>query len=208
MAALYSFACCNASPCVICNIVGSSHILIPFLFKPAAFSVCSTSLRICWPRCLMQCCSVKCSLREIAISTKRSSRCIPPSCSFRSYKEVAPCTSLTLLYCSVLVTLVFAAVNTHQTTPQHRAQSRKAASTSLFLNFPSTAFLLAAPTKTGSGCDSSWVSSPAAALSSCSLVLVQAFEITRLWGGFLFRGCAYGSRLRGGVSPIRFHSFI
>lgn len=75
----------------------------------------------------------------------------------------------------VIVTRVFAAVGTHQTTPPRRRRSRKAASTSFFSTFPRTAFLLAAPTPTGSGWDSSWVFSPAAALSSCNLVGVQAF---------------------------------
>lgn len=134
---------------------------------------------------------------EMAVSTPHSVERIPPGCSFRSSKEAAPCTRLSLLCCSALG---FAAVHTHQTTPQRRTRSRKAASTSLFLNFPRTAFLLAAPTETGCGWDSSWVPRPAAALSS--LGSVQAFEMTRLWGGLLFRGCAYGSRLRGGVSPI------
>lgn len=45
--------------------------------------------------------------------------------------------------------------------------------------------------------------SPAAALSSCSLVGVQAFEITQsCWGGFLFRGCACAPGRRGGVSGL------
>lgn len=76
---------------------------------------------------------------------------------------------------AVTVTRVFAAVGTHQTAPPHRRRSRKAASASFFSNFPKPAFLLAAPAPTGSGWDSSWIFSPAAALSSCNLVGVQAF---------------------------------
>lgn len=99
-------------------------------------------------------------------------------------------------------------IDTHQPAPAGRRRCRGAASTSWLGEFPKTrensqkTRRIPCSRCSGSGRDSAGLLSPAAALSSCSLVGVQAFEITHCWGGFLFRGCACGSGQRGGVSRL------